>query len=116
MLRGTRIASALNAESQREDRIDGLIGDRVADSLDEGQLAAHHGGAEAEEDERSPLVGRFLRAPCGSRQAPANDAGQDSSWRDQNHFGTVTKSSPADSQAARSSRRASPRPLRVMLS
>ncbi len=39
--------------SQREDRVDVLTGDRAADPLDEGRLASHHGGAEAEQNERS---------------------------------------------------------------
>ena len=57
---GTRLdvgwdADRLSAHrrSKGEDRVHWLTGDRVADSLDEGLLALHHGGAEAEEDERS---------------------------------------------------------------
>jgi hypothetical protein len=68
---GTRLDVARGADrlgahcrSQGEDRVDCLTGERVADALDEVHLALHHGGAEAEEDERSPA-----RSACSLRRA-----------------------------------------------
>jgi hypothetical protein len=62
--------------SQGEDCVHCLTGDRVADSLDEGNLTLHHGRAEAEEDERSHFRGAsFVRRSGDAKWPGVEDVG-----------------------------------------
>jgi hypothetical protein len=66
-----------HCRSQGQDRVHCLTVECVTDALDEGLLALHHGGAEAEEDERSPLGGAsFLGRPGHAKRPGVYDVGR----------------------------------------